>query len=148
MPNIASAFKDEMSRVARRELRSETQALKKAVGMHRWELAALKRRTQALERELRRIANLMQKAAPLPPVAVEEVPVQRRFSAERLAAHRQRLGLSAADFGLLLGASAQSIYNWEAGTVRPLPKHLVAIGGLRKLGKREAVDRVQSFKSS
>jgi len=45
MPNIATLLKTEISRVARKELRGESQALKKAVSAHRSEIAALKRRT-------------------------------------------------------------------------------------------------------
>ncbi len=54
MPNIASLLKTEISRVARKEVRADTLALKKAIGVYRAEIAALKRRTQALELELRR----------------------------------------------------------------------------------------------
>ena len=46
MPNIASVFKDEIVRVARKEIRNELAALKKASTTHRAEIAALKRRAQ------------------------------------------------------------------------------------------------------
>src|SRR5436190_2968396 len=39
--------------------------------------------------------------------------------------HRARL--SAAECALLLGASGQSVYNWEQGKARPQAKHLAAI---------------------
>src|SRR5689334_18240918 len=54
MPNIASAFKAEVIRLARKEIRGEIASLKKAVVACRSEIAALKRRTQALEQHLRR----------------------------------------------------------------------------------------------
>ena len=137
MPNIASILRDEISRVARKEVRSETAGLKKAVSAYRAEIAALKRRAQALEQELRRLSKAGTKAAPA--VAAEEPSREAlRFSAKSLAAQRQRLGLSADDCGRLVGASGQSIYNWEAGTVRPRAKHLPAIAALRQLGKKEA----------
>ena len=137
MPNIASILRDEISRVARKEVRSETAGLKKAVSAYRAEIAALKRRAQALEQELRRLSKAGTKAAP---AAAAEEPSREalRFSAKSLAAQRQRLGLSADDCGRLVGASGQSIYNWEAGTVRPRAKHLPAIAALRQLGKKEA----------
>jgi DNA-binding transcriptional regulator YiaG len=50
--------------------------------------------------------------------------------------------LSAADFGLLIGVSGQSIYKWEDGKVRPRAKQLQAILSLRGLGKREAAERL------
>ena len=72
--------------------------------------------------------------------------VKHRFSAKRLAAHRRRLGLSAADFGRLLGVSAQSIYNWEEGKARPLARHMPAIAGLRTLSKTQAAAHLESLR--
>ena len=54
MTNVASVLKAEISRVARKEVRGETIGLKKAVAAYRREIAALKRRTQALEQLVRR----------------------------------------------------------------------------------------------
>jgi DNA-binding transcriptional regulator YiaG len=146
MPNIASILKDEISRVARKEVRSETAALKKAVSTYRAEIAALKRRAQTLEQELRRLAKASASATPA--AADESSPHALRFSAKGLASQRQRLGLSADDCGLLVGASGQSIYNWEAGTVRPRAKHLSAIAALRHLGKKEAAARLASLQAA
>jgi len=54
------------------------------------------------------------------------------------SSQRRRLGLSAADCGLLVGTTAQSIYNWESGKVRPRARHLAAIAALRTLGRKDA----------
>jgi DNA-binding transcriptional regulator YiaG len=144
MPNIAAILKSEISRVARKEVRSETSSLKKATSAYRSQIAALKRRTEALERQLRHVGKVSAKAAPL--ALNDESPDTRRFSAKGLASLRRRLGLSAADCGLLVGASSQSIYNWEEGKVRPRTKHLPAIAALRTLGKREATARLESLR--
>jgi len=61
-----------------------------------------------------------------------------------MAAQRKRLGLSAAECGLLIGASAQSIYNWEEGKARPRAKHLPAIFALRNLGRRQASEILET----
>src|SRR3954470_10273862 len=58
MPNIAAVLKTEISRVARKEVRSETQSLKKAGSTYRSEIAALKRRMQALELALRKAGKV------------------------------------------------------------------------------------------
>jgi DNA-binding transcriptional regulator YiaG len=63
-----------------------------------------------------------------------------------LASQRRRLGLSAGDCGLLLGVSAQSIYNWEEGKARPQAKHLPALAALKSLGKKEAALHLASRK--
>ena len=144
MPNIAAILKNEISRVARKEVRGETSALKRAVSTYRSEIAALKRRTHALEQQLRHLNKVSAKHAP--PAASDESPDTRRFSAKGLASLRRRLGLSASDCGLLVGASPQSIYNWEDGKVRPRAKHLPAIAALRALGKREAAARLDSLR--
>lgn len=146
MPNIASVLKSEISRVARKEVRGETLGLKKAVSAYRAEIAALKRRTQALEQELRHLSRASAKRAP---VAANEVSSHTlRFSAKGLASQRQRLALSANDCGLLVGASGQSIYKWEDGKARPRAKHLPAIAALRTLGKREAAARLASLREA
>ena len=55
---------------------------------------------------------------------------------------RERLGLSAEDFGKLLGVSAQSIYNWEHEKARPRAEQLGKVATLRGIGKREAKVRL------
>ena len=144
MPNIASLFKSEIARVARKEVRGETLGLKKAASTCRAEIAALKRRVQALEQELRLLNKATAKVAPVVAKGVSDQKL--RFSARGLASQRQRLALSADACGLLLGASGQSIYNWEAGKVRPRAEHLPAIATLRTMGKREAAARLASLR--
>ena len=63
-----------------------------------------------------------------------------RFVAKGLKSHRDRLGLSAADYGRLVGVSAQSIYNWETKVAVPRRSMLPRIAQLRGKGKREVAD--------
>jgi len=143
MPNIASILKSEIARVARKEVRGEIMGLKKAAGFYRAEIAALKRRVHAMEQDLRRLDRASVKLAPA--VTNEANSKALRFSAKGLASQRQRLALSALECGLLVGASGQSIYNWEQGKARPQAKHLPAIASLRTLGKREAAARLAAL---
>jgi len=143
MPNLASILKSEIARVARKEVRGETLGLKGAASACRAAIAALKRRSEALEKELSRLSKASAKAAP---VAASEVSSKAlRFSPKSLASQRRRLGLPADACGLLMGASGQSIYNWEQGKARPQAKHLPAIAALRTLGKKEAAARLASL---
>ena len=139
MPNIASLLKEEITRLARKELKANTESLKKAVSSYRSEIAALKRRVDTLERQAKKTARVVSRVQPEPP----ESDVKHRFSAAGLATHRQRLGLSAADYGKLLGVSALSVYKWEAGQVRPRASYLPAIAAVRSMGKREATARLE-----
>ena len=134
MPNIASALKEEIVRLARKELRSETERLKKASSQYRSDIAALKRRVEALEKQVSHFEKKSKSSQKLEGSA-ETTPV--RFSAKGLGSQRQRLALSAAEMGLLLDVSAQTIYNWEAGKSRPRQQQLAAIAALRGLGKRQ-----------
>jgi DNA-binding transcriptional regulator YiaG len=147
MPNIASVLKSEISRLARREIRAATDRIKKAVAGHRAEIAALKRRAQSLEQELRKQRRGNAEGMTSSPPA-DDSPATLRFSAKGLASQRRRLGLSANDCGLLLGASGQSVYNWESGKARPLARQLPAIAALRKLGKKQATALVESRRES
>ena len=147
MPNIASVLKDEIARLARKEVRAQTQELKKASATYRSHIAALRRRVDELERQLKRGNRPGGRAA----AASAEEPgddegsTRRRFSASRLAAQRQKLGLSAADFAALIGVSGQSVYKWEHGESRPRARQLEAIASLRGLGKREAAARLEKL---
>lgn len=142
MPNIADALKAEISRIARKELKGELEAVKKAAAAHRHEIAALKRRIQELERGAKRSAR----AKPAVSVSSESGEERHlRFSATRFAAQRQKLGLSAADFAKLLGVSSLSVYKWEKGETRPRQAQLQAIAAARGLGKREAAARLEKL---
>ena len=146
MPNIAALLKSEIPRVARKEVRAETSSLRKAASAYRSDIAALKRRAHALEKQLRSLGKL---SASLAPASEKEASLDtRRFSAKGLASQRRRLGLSAANFGLLVCASSQSIYNWEEGKVRPRAKHLPAIAALRTMGRKEAAARLESLREA
>ena len=78
---------------------------------------------------------------------VGAVPTGSTFTPAGSAVNRKRLGLSASDFGLLVGATGQSIYAWEAGKAKPRPQASVAIAALRGIGKREVEDWLASLKS-
>ncbi|MFV0678196.1 helix-turn-helix domain-containing protein [Variovorax sp. tm] len=141
MPNIASILKEEISRLARREIRVELDALRKAVTQQRTLIAALRRQVQELERAQRRLGK-QNSSKPEEPV-VAEVRTLRRFSPSRLAGHRTKLGLSAADYGQLVGVSGQTIYHWEQGKARPRATQLQALVAVRAMGKREVQQRLE-----
>ena len=153
MPNIASLLKEEIARVARKQLRSETESLKKASSNYRSQIAELKRRIDSLERQLRGLAKAGARAAPRAAGAgggggrsggepALDDGRQIRYSAKSLASQRRRLGLSAASLAKLLGVSALSVYKWESGGTRPRQKQVEAIAALRTMGRREAQKRL------
>lgn len=142
MPNIAAVLKEEIARIARKEIRADTSTLQKASAQYRRDIAALKRRIDELEKALRKASKGI-------PAGRANAKIQQagdvnglRFRAGGLASHRKRLALSAEDFGKLVGVSGQTIYAWESGKSRPRRSQLAAIAAARRLGKREAAARL------
>ena len=151
MPNIATVFKAEITRLARKEVRENSDGLRKTVATQRTELASLKRRLQELEGMVKKLAkgHGPNSARPVTPVSDESGEAKGtglRFRAKGMAANRKRLGMSASDFGLLVGTTGQSVYAWEAGKAKPRPEALAAIAALRGIGKLEAEARLAAVK--
>jgi DNA-binding XRE family transcriptional regulator len=146
MPNIGNVLKQEIVRLSRRESRSQVDSTRKATIRHRHEIAALKRDMAQLERQVVLLSrkNLGAQAA----AAAATNGKTARFSAKGLRVHRERLGLSADDFGKLLGVSAQSIYNWEQEKARPRAELLTKLAALRAIGKRDAQSRLEQLVAS
>lgn len=135
MSTFIAGFRSEVARLAKREAKAMVEPLQRASARHRKDIAALRREVAELQRLLRRAQK---QAAPEAPEA-DDRPI--RFRADGVKSLRQRLGLSAADFGTLVGVSGQTVYNWERG-VKPRRAQLERIAALRGIGKREALARL------
>jgi DNA-binding transcriptional regulator YiaG len=64
------------------------------------------------------------------------------YSPEWLRGHRERLSLSAADLGKLVGVTGQSVYSWEAGRTTPRSDPLAELEDVRGMTKKEAWKRL------
>ncbi len=151
MPNIVSVLNAEITRLARKEIRKQTEGLKKVISSQRAEISGLKQRLQEVEKSVRQSNRTVNRSTPAPTAKSPDVvagdgETSHRFTAKGLAANRARLELSAADFGLLLGVSGASIYLWESGKTRPRPAALAAIAALRQVGKRDIQARLAELK--
>src|SRR5437879_4133783 len=117
MPNIALILRQEIMRLARKEIRAQTSSARKMLTQLRSANTELKRETSELRAKLTRLerrtnANAERRSGDEPERRV-------RFNAKGLATHRGKLGLSAADYGRLVGVTGQTIYKWEQGGARP-----------------------------
>lgn len=142
MPNILPSLNEHIRKQARRDLKPLISEAKKRTAEHRRSIAALKREVAQLRRELAAIRKHLP-AAPKEEVQ-GEVLQKARLRIDGLKTHRQKLGLSAKDYGKLLGVSALTIYNWEAGKSKPRRSQLPHIISVRGIGKREALERLQA----
>lgn len=150
MTTFAASLKKEIARVARKELRDEISALRKGSSTYRTEIAELKRKIKALESKVKALSRTAPTVAPKtaskPGATLARAKPGRKvtFGAAEFSALRQRLGFTQAQMAQLVGASALSIYKWESGQVTPRAAQLEKIMTVRKIGKREAVARLQA----
>ena len=141
MTSFAGQFKSEVSRLAKREVKSEVQTLKSASAQHRADISALKRRVAALESQLKKLS----KAGAKQTVPDEQPAGEKtlRFRMDGFISLRKKLGLTAAQMGSLIGVSAQSVYHWEAGKSKPRASQLPAISALRKMRRAQIVKMLE-----
>lgn len=142
MASFVDALRDEVRRLARKEIKAETGTTAQAVARHRREIASLKRQLREQEKRVAFLESQERRRLAKPEVDVDESE-RVRFSARSVKAQRRRTGLSAADYGKLVGVSALTVYNWEQGKTRPRPQQLAALVALRGIGKREALAKLE-----
>ena len=122
MPNIATILKDEINRLCKKELRAQLEPVKEASSRYRSDIADLKRRMAALERQNQKLRT--QTPASGEVLSDEDRPL--RFVAKGLVSLRKRLGVTVEELAVLLNVSPQSIYNWQTGKSVPRRAQLFA----------------------
>ncbi len=142
MPNIAAVLRDEIRRLAKREIKVATSPTKQAVAQFRRDIARLKRELRTQAKEIAFLKGQERKRLGRPQTA-EEPLEDVRFSPRSVKAQRRRLKLSAAAFGKLVGVSGLTIYHWESDKARPGKANLATLVGVRKLGRREALAKLE-----
>ena len=143
MSTFAKTFKDEVTRLARKEAKAAVAPIRKPSGANRSALADLKRRVAALEKETRHLAALLTKIPQPEPVAA---PVNRKnwISGKGVRSLRQKLGLSQEAFAKLVGVTPNCICLWECkpGMLRMRETTKAAVFAVRQLGAREAKQKL------
>ncbi len=144
MSSVAAVIRNEIVRLARRQVRAEVEPLKKQRVQQRQTIASLREEVASLRRELSALRTLAAKQGAGAAAAAVETAAEkpRRFSPTRLRQMRERLGLSRREIGLLIGTTEQSLYNWESGSARPRPQMIAALAQVREGGKRAALKRL------
>ena len=146
MPNLAATLKEEIQRLARKEIKAQIGSTKQATAQYRRDIAKLKRQVREQEKKIAFLEAQEQKRLGQPKAADESLEGVR-FSARSVKAQRERLGLSAADYAKLVGVSGLTIYNWEHGKTRPRQEQLAALVAVRGIGKREALAKLELIKA-
>jgi DNA-binding transcriptional regulator YiaG len=131
MPNVAQVLKQEMRRIAAKEVRA----------------SGLGPKVKALQQQIRELGKRLKALEARPTPAPVELPVGVRAGAAEaglvrlkltpaaIKKIRARLGLSQAKFAKRLGVSHGAVYQWEAGRMKPGSK---AAASLHALGAQPA----------
>lgn len=150
MPDVAGVLKEEISRLARKEIRQSVDPLKKQV-------VELRGRLREAERSIARLVKSTRKAVaavaeqrgvivPGPDGDVAGRPV--RITADSVRKHRERLRLTQAEMAALLGVATHSVHRWEKGQVSPRGASREAFAALRGMGVREARERLEGMEGT
>ena len=146
MPNIAQLLKDEVSRLARKEVRAASAPLQQQIR----ELKKTNRQQrEAIEMLLRRVDQLQTLTSSptdkILKVTAAENDRQIRLSGTSIKKHRKRLGLSQGELGQLLNVSTNTIVRWEQDKSKPREAYRAGIAQLRTMGVREVKKLLASF---
>jgi len=134
MASLATAMREEINRAVTRAMRSSSFAA---------DLKALRESIKAVEKRLCALERECATACAPSRSCGKKDRRKLRFAPETLVRLRHRLGVSQEEMAGILGVSANSVWQWEAGRTKPRAKVLARIRELRKLGKREARKRLR-----
>ncbi len=137
MPNVAQVLKEEISRLARKEIRASCDPLRKQVQSLRRTVRTQQETIDKLERALSKMTATDTGTSLYAPAQEKEQSSRARVTPASIRRHRLRLGLSQAQLGGLLNVSTNTIVRWEQGSSKPRVQHRTALLRLRGLGVRD-----------
>lgn len=137
MPSIATLLREEISKIARKEVQDQVRELKQTVREQRDAIARLEKqigptKAKAATKSVAKPAAKVRK-----PAGDTDRRKQLRIAPDTIKKHRKRLKLSQAELGEILNVSTNTVLRWEAGTSKPRRKHLPGLDQLRTISKRE-----------
>jgi DNA-binding transcriptional regulator YiaG len=146
MPDVAGVLREEVQRLAKRQVKAGLAPLKRDSVRLKRHVADLRRELTALARTHRELLAMVTAvvATKQAEVATDRAATLRPTS-KSLVRLRRRLDLTQVEFGSLLGVSGQAVLNWEGkgSRVRMRSGNLAALAGIQKIGKREARRRLE-----
>ena len=146
MPSIATLLREEISKIARKEVQDQVRELKQTVREQRDAIARLEKQIGPAKAKAATKSAAAKPAAAKPAAAKPAAKAsagdtdrrkQLRIAPNTIKKHRKRLKLSQAELGEILNVSTNTVLRWEAGTSKPRRKHLPGLDQLRTISKRE-----------
>ena len=142
MPNLNQILKEEIVRLAKREINQQVSILKGQLVEMRKTYRDQRRRIEQLEKKLAGKADKERVIVPRTLSEDDDVRVPRGS----VRKHRERLGLSPSgqrEMALLLDVSTLTVSNWETERTSPSGKNKLGFAELRKMGAREVWNRLE-----
>ena len=131
MSTVQNALKQEIIRLARREIKQQVMPIVSGIKKLKATTATLKAEIEALQK-----AKTVAPVGSAPVISDDEVKTAR-FSGALIKRLRTRHGLSRNEFGKLIGVTGFAVIAWETNECKPKADRRKAIIALRKMGKRQ-----------
>jgi DNA-binding transcriptional regulator YiaG len=149
MPNVMKVLRNEITRLARKEVKASVSKVHKPTVQLKHDVAALKRIVVALAKDNKRMSAILSKVAVAKPAEAPEQTTKARITGKGVRSLRRKLRLSQADFGRLIGVTPQAVVNMEKKK-GPLAVRKITRGSIlaiRGIGAREAKARLSGMKA-
>lgn len=136
MGKIESVMREEIARLARREIRGSVEPLRKEVRRLRSTVSELRKTVADLDKDTSRIRRAeMEKLSSLK--ADEDEVKAARINGKWVKTLREKLNVSQSELASLLGISVSGVRTWEYDISKPRGQNRSALVALRKLGRRD-----------
>ena len=143
MPDIKQVFQKEIVRLARKEVKQAVAPLKEQIRELGKTVRAQRQQISELEKQLPKKVDTV--TAPETEVEAPEKEPEVRIAKGSFRRHRNRLGLSQKEMGLLMNVSALTISNWETEKMSPRSQNRQAFAELRNIDAPEARKRLKKL---
>jgi DNA-binding transcriptional regulator YiaG len=147
MPNIVKVLKDEIQRIARKEIKVSASTLHKYNVSLKKTLVEIKRQLATMKQEVRQLKKFQGKHAKAEPRVAPETAEKLRFSAKGIRSLRSKLKLSQADFAKLVGVSSLAVYQWERkeGKLALRQTTKTKLAEIRGFGRKDALKKLEEI---
>jgi DNA-binding transcriptional regulator YiaG len=136
MGKLEGTIKDEIIRLAKREMKMKFVPLRREVRSLKVTASQLRKSVFGLQRVVSQQVKQMG-TKPVPEVTPENMK-KARFSPRLIKSLRKHLGVSQRDMAKLAGVTVGAVFLWEKGIFEPRDDKKKVLVGLRKLGRQSA----------
>ncbi len=142
MPNFAKAIKEEITRLAKKEVKKASGPLNDRVRQLSRTVSSQEKKIARLEKTAARQEKELRQAAPVPEAAPPEEVKKARISPRLVKSQRKRLKLNQNQFADLLNVSVAAVRSWEQGRATPKDDTMATFVAVRKLKPGEVWERL------